>query len=32
MAQGNISVLHFEIHVVNDNGPQKLNPELWLSK
>jgi len=32
LPQGSVSILHFEIHVVNDNGPQKLNPELWLSK
>jgi septal ring factor EnvC (AmiA/AmiB activator) len=32
LAQGNISILHFEIHVINGNTPQKLNPELWLSK
>lgn len=32
LPQGNISILHFEIHVINGNTPQKLNPELWLSK
>jgi septal ring factor EnvC (AmiA/AmiB activator) len=32
LPQGNISILHFEIHVINGNSPQKLNPELWLSK
>ncbi len=32
LPQGNISVLHFEIHVISDNGVQKLNPELWLSR
>lgn len=32
LAQGNISILHFEIHVINGASPQKLNPELWLSK
>jgi len=32
LPQGSISVLHFEIHVIQDSGVQKLNPELWLSK
>jgi septal ring factor EnvC (AmiA/AmiB activator) len=32
LPQGNISILHFEIHLIHDNGVQKLNPELWLSK
>jgi septal ring factor EnvC (AmiA/AmiB activator) len=33
LAQGNISVLHFEIHVIkNQRDVQKLNPELWLSR
>jgi murein hydrolase activator len=32
LPQGNISILHFEIHVINNGTPQKLNPELWLSK
>jgi murein DD-endopeptidase MepM/ murein hydrolase activator NlpD len=32
LPQGNISILHFEIHVINGSVPQKLNPELWLSK
>ncbi len=32
LPQGNISILHFEIHVINGATPQKLNPELWLSK
>lgn len=32
LPQGNISILHFEIHVISGNEPQKLNPELWLSK
>ena len=32
LSQGNISVLHFEIHVILDSGVQKLNPEIWLSK
>jgi murein hydrolase activator len=32
LPQGNISILHFEIHVINGSTPQKLNPELWLSK
>ncbi len=32
LPQGSVSVLHFEIHVIQDSGVQKLNPELWLSK
>ena len=32
LPQGSISVLHFEIHVIQDSGVQKLNPELLLSK
>lgn len=32
LPQGGISVLHFEIHVIQDSNVQKLNPELWLSK
>jgi septal ring factor EnvC (AmiA/AmiB activator) len=33
LAQGNISILHFEIHVIqNQKNVQKLNPELWLSR
>jgi len=32
LPEGNISVLHFEIHVIKNNDVQKLNPELWLSK
>ena len=30
--EGNLSVLHFEVHVVNGTLIQSLNPSLWISR
>ena len=32
LSEGNLSVLHFEIHSVNGIDTTPLNPSLWLSK
>jgi murein hydrolase activator len=29
---GNFSICHFEVHLVNSNGTQSLNPSLWIGR
>jgi septal ring factor EnvC (AmiA/AmiB activator) len=29
---GELSVVHFEIHVITENGVERLNPNLWIAR
>jgi murein hydrolase activator len=31
-SDGNVSICHFEVHLVNNNGTQSLNPSLWVGR
>jgi len=31
-SDGNVSICHFEVHLVNNNGTQSLNPSLWIGR